>query len=144
MIVFESHSDEDTFRFASKMGREAVPGTVISLTGDLGCGKTVFSKGFASGLGVTEPVSSPTFTILQQYDSGRLVLYHFDVYRIGDPEEMEETGYEDCFYGDGVTLVEWAERIRELLPEGTIQVRIEKDLEKGMDYRRIAVENTGG
>ena len=93
----------------------------------------MFAQGFAAGLGITEPVSSPTFTIVQQYDGGRLPLYHFDVYRIGDVEEMDEIGYEDCFYGEGVCLVEWPERIGEILPEEAVRVRIEKDLEKALD-----------
>ncbi len=142
--IFESGGDRDTFEYARLMAEKAEPGTVIALTGDLGTGKTVFTKGFAAGLGITEPVSSPTFTILQQYDGGRMPLYHFDVYRIGDVEEMEETGYEDCFYGDGVTIVEWAGQIDELLPEKTVRIRIEKDLERGTDYRRIIREDTGG
>ncbi len=140
---FDSYSDRDTFLTASKLAEKAVPGTVIALRGDLGVGKTVFCKGFAAGLGVTDPVSSPTFTILQEYDTGRMPLYHFDVYRIGDIDEMDETGYEDCFYGEGVTLVEWADQIEELLPPDTVRVTIEKDFNKGTDYRRITVENTG-
>ena len=113
---------------------------MFCLNGDLGVGKTVFTQGFAAGLGITEPVNSPTFTIVQQYDSGRLPFYHFDVYRIGDVEEMEEVGYEDCFYGDGVTLIEWAGLISEILPETAVSVTIEKELEKGFDYRKITVE----
>ena len=109
------------------------------MTGDLGVGKTVFTKGLAEGLKITEPISSPTFTIVQIYESGRMPLYHFDVYRIGDVEEMEEIGYEDCFYGDGVCLIEWANLIEEILPEDIIPVTIEKDLEKGFDYRRITI-----
>ena len=111
--------------------------------GDLGVGKTVFTKGLARGLGITEPVSSPTFTIVQEYREGRLPLYHFDVYRIGDLEEMEEIGYEDYFYGDGVCLIEWANLIQELIPREAVSVVIEKDLEKGLDYRRIIIEGMG-
>jgi tRNA threonylcarbamoyladenosine biosynthesis protein TsaE len=105
-------------------------------------GKTVFAQGLASGLGITEPINSPTFTIVQEYEGGRLPFYHFDVYRIGDIEEMEEIGYEDYFYGEGVCLVEWAGRIRELLPEKRVELLIEKDLEKGFDYRRITLRET--
>lgn len=123
-----------------KLGEQAEPGDVFCLNGDLGVGKTVFTQGFAAGLGITEPVNSPTFTIVQQYDGGRLPFYHFDVYRIGDVEEMEEVGYEDCFYGDGVTLIEWAGLISEILPETAVSVTIEKELEKGFDYRKITVE----
>ena len=121
------------------MGEEAVPGQIIAINGDLGVGKTVLTKGLAEGLGITEPVCSPTFTIVQIYDEGRLTLYHFDVYRIADPEEMAEIGYEDYFFGQGVCLVEWAELIYDLMPENTIWIRIKKDLQKGFDYRRIEV-----
>ena len=116
---------------------EAQAGQVYCLNGDLGVGKTVFTQGFAAGLGIQEPVNSPTFTIVQEYDDGRLPLYHFDVYRLGDVDEMDEIGYEDYFYGEGICLIEWSERIREILPEHPIQ--IEKDLEKGFDYRKISV-----
>lgn len=116
---------------------------VYTLTGDLGVGKTVFTQGFAKGLGIDESVNSPTFTILQIYEGGRLPLYHFDVYRIGSVEEMEETGYEEYIMGDGVSLIEWADLIEEILPRKRTRVLIEKDLEKGFDYRRITVELTG-
>ena len=121
-----------------------MPGMVISLTGDLGVGKTVFTQGLAKGLGIEEPVNSPTFTIVQVYEEGRLPLYHFDVYRIGDIEEMDEIGYEDYFYGEGVCLIEWADLIREILPEQMCRVTIEKDLEKGFDYRKITLEGFKG
>ena len=139
MQVLESYSEEDTFHFGEMMGTEASPGTVITLRGNLGVGKTVFTKGFAVGLGITEIVNSPTFTILQIHEGGRLPLYHFDVYRIGDVSEMDDIGFEDYVYGDGVSLIEWAELIQEILPETRISVEIEKDLEKGEDYRRITV-----
>jgi len=122
----------------------AKPGMVISLTGDLGVGKTVFTQGLARGLGIEEPVNSPTFTIVQVYEEGRLPLYHFDVYRIGDIEEMDEIGYEDYFYGEGVCLIEWADLIKEILPEQMCRVTIEKDLEKGFDYRKITLEGFEG
>ena len=138
--IIETHSAEETFALGQRIGREALPGQVYTLIGDLGVGKTVFTQGVADGLGITEPVNSPTFTIVQQYDGGRLPFYHFDVYRIGDVEEMEEVGYEDCFYGDGVTLIEWAGLISEILPETAVSVTIEKELEKGFDYRKITVE----
>ena len=115
-------------------------GTVLTLNGDLGVGKTVFTQGFAKGLGIEEPVNSPTFTIVQVYEEGRMPFYHFDVYRIGDIEEMEEIGYEDYFYGEGVCLIEWAELIREILPKQCVSITIEKDLEQGFDYRRITIE----
>ena len=138
--VLESYSAAETFAYGKALGEKAAQGEVYSLTGDLGVGKTVFTQGVAAGLGITEPVSSPTFTILHSYEEGRIPLYHFDVYRIGDVEEMEEIGYEDCFYGEGVCLVEWAGQIQEILPEDCIRIIIEKDLTKGFDYRRITVE----
>ena len=138
-MVIETRSPEETFALGEKLGREAKPGQ-NTLNGDLGTGKTVFTQGFASGLGITEPVNSPTFTILQVYEEGRMPFYHFDVYRIGDVEEMDEIGYEDCFYGEGVCLIEWAELIEEILPENVIVVTIEKDLEQGFDYRKITLE----
>lgn len=139
-MVIESFCPEDTFVLGQKIGELVKPGTVISLVGDLGVGKTVFTQGLAKGLGIMEPVNSPTFTIVQVYDGGRLPFYHFDVYRIGDIEEMDEIGYEDYFYGEGVCLIEWADLIRELLPEHTGRIVIEKDLKKGFDYRRITLE----
>ena len=139
-MVIETRSPEETFALGEKLGREAKPGQIYTLNGDLGTGKTVFTQGFASGLGITEPVNCPTFTILQVYEEGRMPFYHFDVYRIGDVEEMNEIGYEDCFYGEGVCLIEWAELIEEILPENVIVVTIEKDLEQGFDYRKITLE----
>lgn len=136
----ETNSPEETFDLGRRMGADAKPGQIYTLNGDLGAGKTIFTKGMAAGLGIEEPVSSPTFTIVQEYSGGRLPLYHFDVYRIGEPEEMEEIGYDDYFFGEGVCLIEWAELIRELLPERVVSVSIEKDLEKGFDYRLIHIE----
>ena len=133
-MVIETRKPEETYELGRKMGREAEPGQIVCLSGDLGVGKTVFTQGFAAGLGIEGPVNSPTFTILQQYEDGRLPLYHFDVYRIGDV---------DCFFGDGVCLIEWPGLIEEILPEKVTWVTIEKDLEKGFDYRRISVEDRG-
>ena len=138
--VTDSFSAEDTAALGEQLGRNARPGEVYTLIGDLGVGKTVFTQGFAKGLGITEPVNSPTFTIVQVYEEGRLPFYHFDVYRIGDVEEMDEIGYEDYFFGQGVCLIEWANLIEEILPESYVRVTIEKDLEKGFDYRRITTE----
>lgn len=139
-MVIETYSAGETYALGEKIGKAAAPGQVYTLTGDLGVGKTVLTQGVAKGLGITEPVNSPTFTIVQVYDTGRLPFYHFDVYRIGDVEEMEEIGYEDYFYGEGVCLIEWADLIREILPETLISVTIEKDLDKGFDYRKITIE----
>ena len=139
-MIVQSFCAEDTYEIGKKIGQEAVPGQVICLYGNLGVGKTVFTQGVAAGLGITEPVSSPTFTIVQIYEEGRLPFYHFDVYRIGDIEEMEEIGYDDYFFGKGICLIEWAELIEEILPDDRISITIEKDLAQGFDYRRITVE----
>lgn len=136
-MVIETNNEKETYSFGYRLGEKAKAGQVFTLIGDLGVGKTVFTKGLAAGLGVTEPVSSPTFTIVQIYEEGRLPFYHFDVYRIGDVEEMDEIGYEDYIYGSGVSLIEWADLIGEILPEHYTEVKIEKDMEKGFDYRRI-------
>ncbi len=138
-MTIESRSEKETYDLGYRIGMEAKAGQVFTLVGDLGVGKTVFTKGLAAGLGVEEAVSSPTFTIVQIYEEGRLPFYHFDVYRIGDVEEMDEVGYEDYVYGNGVTLIEWANLIQEILPEHYTEITIEKDLEKGFDYRRIQI-----
>lgn len=137
--IEESHTWEDTFSLGEKLGKTVKGGTVICLNGDLGVGKTVFTQGFAKGLGIDEPINSPTFTIVQEYHTGRLPFYHFDVYRIGDISEMDDIGYEDYFFGDGVCLVEWACLIEDIIPEDAIAVTIEKNLEKGFDYRLITI-----
>lgn len=139
-MIIETRTPEETFELGRKIGETAVPGQVFTLTGDLGVGKTVFTQGVAAGLGIDEAISSPTFTIIQVYESGRLPFYHFDVYRIGDIEEMEEIGYDDYFFGEGICLIEWANLIEEILPEKLIAITIEKDLEQGFDYRRITIE----
>ena len=137
--IIETGTAEETFALGERIGREAAPGLVITLKGDLGVGKTVLAQGVAKGLGIEEPVNSPTFTILQVYDEGRLPFYHFDVYRIEDPDEMYEVGFEDYFYGEGVCMIEWAELIEELLPEDAMHITIEKDPAKGNDYRKITI-----
>ncbi len=139
-MIIESYSPEETLELGRKLGREAAPGEVYTLIGDLGVGKTVLTQGIAAGLGIEEPICSPTFTIVQVYEEGRMPFYHFDVYRIGDVEEMEEIGYEDYFYGDGLTMIEWANLIEEILPKHYRQITIEKNLEKGFDYRRITIQ----
>ena len=136
----ESFSAEDTHALGKKLGENAKPGDVYTLLGDLGVGKTVLTQGIADGLGIKEAICSPTFTIVQVYDEGRMPFYHFDVYRIGDIEEMDEIGYEDYFYGDGLTMIEWANLIEEILPSKRREITIEKDLEKGFDYRRITIK----
>lgn len=139
-MVFESFSEADTFALGKKIGREAKAGDVYTLIGDLGVGKTAFTKGVAQGLEIKEPICSPTFTIIQVYEEGRLPFYHFDVYRIGNVEEMEEIGFEDYIYAEGVSIIEWPNLIEEILPPSYQQIRIEKDLEKGFDYRKITIE----
>lgn len=142
--IWESLSPEETFHIGKMLGEQARPGQVYTLIGDLGVGKTVFTQGVAAGLGITEPVNSPTFTIVQVYEEGRLPFYHFDVYRIGDVEEMDEIGYEDMFFGEGICLIEWANLIEEILPRTYQQITIEKDLEKGFDYRKIEIRTIEG
>ena len=137
--IYESFSPSDTFNLGEKIGISAHKEMVFCLNGDLGVGKTVFTQGFARGLDIDEPINSPTFTIVQEYHGGRLPFYHFDVYRIGDITEMDEIGYEDYFFGEGVCFIEWAELIEELLPDNVVRITIEKDLEKGFDYRRITI-----
>ena len=136
----ESYSSRDTFQAGFVLGQQSGPGDVYCLEGDLGVGKTVFTQGFAKGLGIEEPVQSPTFTIVQEYEEGRFPFYHFDVYRIGDAEEMDEIGYEDYIYGQGVSLIEWANLIEEILPEHYTKITISKNLEQGFDYREIKIE----
>ena len=139
-VCKESFRAEDTYNIGKEIAKLAKPGEIYCLYGDLGTGKTVFSQGFGAGLGIEEPISSPTFTILKEYDEGRLPFYHFDVYRIGSEDEMEEIGYFDKIDGDGVCLIEWAELIRDILPQTYDKVTIEKDLERGFDYRSITIE----
>ena len=134
-MIYETMSPRETFQLGKKIGQAAVPGDIICLDGDLGVGKTVFTQGFAKGLKIDEVVNSPTFTIIQEYDDGRIPLYHFDVYRIGEPEEMYELGYEDYFFGEGVCLIEWSQLIDELIPDSAKRILIEKDLNQGLDYR---------
>lgn len=139
-MIIETRSEEETYQLGIEIGQKATKGQVYTLVGDLGVGKTVFTQGLAKGLEIEEPISSPTFTIVQVYDEGRLPFYHFDVYRIGDISEMDEIGFEDYVYGEGVSLIEWANLIEEILPEEHISITIEKDLEKGFDYRKITIE----
>ncbi len=138
-MIYESRSAEETFGLGKSIGERVKPGTIICLDGDLGTGKTVFTKGLAAGLGITEPVVSPTFTVVQIYEEGRMPLYHFDVYRIDDPYEMEEIGYRDYFYGNGVTMIEWSDLIKELIPEEAVRITITKNTDIDFDYRKIEI-----
>ena len=142
-VIYETFSSEETRALGRKIGTEAIPGSVYTVMGDLGVGKTVFTQGIAEGLEIEEAICSPTFTIVQVYEEGRMPFYHFDVYRIGDIEEMDEIGYEDYFYGEGICMIEWANLIEEILPEHRWEIFIEKDLEKGFDYRKITIREIG-
>ena len=141
-MVIESMSAEDTKQFAYSLGKTAAAGDIFCLSGDLGAGKTVFAKGFAQGLNVMEDVTSPTFTIVNEY-CGRLKLYHFDVYRIANSDDMYDTGYEEYFFGEGVCLVEWAETVKGIIPPNAVWIQISKDLAKGENYRIITVNTSG-
>lgn len=138
-MIIETRSAQETYQLGFEIGKKAQKGQIYTMVGDLGVGKTVFTQGMAKGLEIDEPISSPTFTIVQVYDEGRLPFYHFDVYRIGDIDEMDEIGFEDYVYGEGVSLIEWANLIEEIIPENHIEITIEKDLEKGFDYRKITI-----
>ena len=142
-MIKETFSPEETFAFGEELGKNARPGQVYTLIGDLGVGKTVLTQGIAKGLGIDEAICSPTFTIVQEYHTGSMPFYHFDVYRIGCVEEMDEIGFDDYVYGEGLTMIEWANLIEEILPDHFWQIMIEKDLEKGFDYRMITVEEVG-
>lgn len=139
MAIYETQSEKETFEIGRQLAERSKPGDIFCLLGDLGVGKTVFSKGFATGLGITEPITSPTFTIVQVYEAEK-PLYHFDMYRIEDEDELEMIGYEDYFYGKGVCLVEWANNVEEVIPQNAQWITIEKDLEKGFDYRKITIK----
>ncbi len=141
MKKYETDSWEETFKIGKKLAGILKPGAVVALDGDLGAGKTVFAKGFATGLGIDETISSPTFTIVNVYEDGRMPFYHFDVYRISDIEEMYEIGCDDYFYGEGVCLVEWASMIEDILPDDTIRVSISKDMDRGDNFRTIIIES---
>ena len=138
-MIIETRSAKETFELGFEIGSRAKAGEVYTMVGDLGVGKTVFTQGMAKGLEISEAISSPTFTIVQVYDEGRLPFYHFDVYRIGDISEMDEIGFEDYVYGEGISLIEWANLIDEILPEKRTEITIEKDLEQGFDYRKITI-----
>ena len=124
-------NEEETKKFGEKLCEKLTAGSIVALTGDLGTGKTTLTKAIAAGLGVTDVITSPTFNIVKQYDSGRLPLYHFDVYRIGDVDEMYEIGYEEYFFGDGVCVIEWADLIEEIIPDDAVRIEIEYGEKEG-------------
>lgn len=139
-MVIESLNEKDTYKLGFEVGENAQEGDIYCLDGDLGVGKTVFTAGLAKGLEIETPICSPTFTILQTYEEGRLPLYHFDVYRIEDVDEMEEIGFDEYAFGHGVCIIEWGKQIEDILPPHTKLITIEKDLDKGFDYRKITIE----
>ena len=141
-MIIETNSEKETWDLGFSLGEKACAGQVYTLVGDLGVGKTIFTKGLAKGLGIDEPVSSPTFTIVQIYDEGRLPFYHFDVYRIADSDEMYEIGYEEYVYGDGVSVIEWPQLIDDILPEKRYDVTISKDYSRHDNYRKIEIQKT--
>ncbi len=140
MKIFETNSYEETQKIAADFADTLKGGEVIAMYGDLGAGKTAFTQGLAKALGIKQHVTSPTFTIVNEYE-GRLMLYHFDVYRIADPEEMYEIGYDEYIESDGVCIIEWAELIEDILPDEYIKVTILKNDEKGDNYRTVSFEN---
>ena len=138
-MEIKTHSEKETFELGKRIANAVNPGTVILFYGDLGAGKTVMTKGIAAGLGITEMITSPTFTIMQEYEGGRMPLYHLDVYRIEDPDEMEEVGLNEYIYGNGLTVIEWAEQIEDILPDDAIKITIERNVENPED-RDIRIE----
>ncbi|MEA4973238.1 MAG: tRNA (adenosine(37)-N6)-threonylcarbamoyltransferase complex ATPase subunit type 1 TsaE [Candidatus Metalachnospira sp.] len=135
-MIKETYSQDETEAFGREIGIKAKAGDIYCLSGDLGVGKTVFTRGFARGLDIDDDITSPTFTLINEY-YGRIPMYHFDVYRVGDSQEMEYIGCDEYFFGNGVCLIEWAEMIEDMIPENAVWIKIEKNLEKGMDYRCI-------
>lgn len=142
-MIYKTNNVAETHEFARQFAKNLNAGDVVCLSGDLGVGKTAFVQGLADGLGIDEPITSPTFTIVNCYDSGRLPFYHFDVYRIDDCDEMYEIGYEEYVYGTGVSVIEWPSLISEILPDKRYDITIKKDLAVHEDYREIVIEKRG-
>ena len=141
-MKYISNSYEETQKIATDFAKTLKEGDVLCMYGDLGVGKTAFVQGLAKGLEIDEPITSPTFTIVNEY-SGTLPLYHFDVYRIADSDEMYEIGYEEYVYGDGVSVIEWPQLIDDILPEKRYDIEIAKDYDKGENYRTIEIKEVG-
>lgn len=137
------NSVEETLEIGRKIGEKANPGDIFCLIGDLGTGKTHITKGIAKGLNVSDNITSPTFNIVNEYDSGRLKLYHFDVYRVNDPDEIYAIGFDEYIFSDGVSIIEWANYIEELIPEEYLLIKIEKQLHLGDNVRKIILESFG-
>jgi len=137
-----THSAEETSAIGKQLARGLEPGDIVCLFGDLGAGKTTMIKGIAEGLAIkSDYVHSPTFTLLNLYEHGRLPLYHFDLYRIEDPEELFDIGYEEFLYGSGISVIEWSERFGHLLPKERLEIHLRH---KGDDRREIRVKAVGG
>lgn len=141
-MIYTSDSTECTKQIAADFSKQLKPGDVLCLYGDLGAGKTAFVQGLTKGLCITGHVSSPTFTIVNEYD-GQVPVYHFDVYRIGDAEEMDEIGFDEYIYGNGISVIEWPQNIQEILPEKRYDITIAKDYTKEENYRIIQIEKRG-
>jgi tRNA threonylcarbamoyladenosine biosynthesis protein TsaE len=142
-MEFEVYSIDDTTELGIKLGNLVNPGDIICLTGDLGTGKTHITKGIAQGLDIKDNITSPTFTIVNEYECGRLKLNHFDVYRVSDPDEIYAIGFDDYIFSDAVSIIEWANYIEEIIPEDFLHISIKKDLTKGEDYRKITLTPYG-
>lgn len=142
-MIFKINSVEDTTQLGINLGKLLKSGDIVCLTGDLGTGKTHITKGIAKGLGIEDNITSPTFTIVNEYETGRLKLNHFDVYRVSDPDEIYALGFDDYIFSDAVSVIEWANYIEEILPQDFLHILIEKDLSQGEDYRKITITPYG-
>ena len=142
-MIFEVNSVEDTTKLGINLGKLLKSGDIVCLTGDLGTGKTHITKGIAKGLGIEDNITSPAFTIVNEYENGRLKLNHFDVYRVSDPDEIYAIGFDDYIFSDAVSIIEWANYIEEILPQDFLHILIEKDLSQGEDYRKITITPYG-
>ncbi len=141
-MKYNSDSYEETQRIASEFAKGLKKGDVLCMYGDLGVGKTAFVQGLAKGLGIKEHITSPTFTIVNEY-MGDMALYHFDAYRIADCDEMYEIGYEEYIYGSGISVIEWPQLIADILPEQRYDIEISKDYSKNENYREIEIREIG-
>lgn len=142
-MEFFSNEMKDTISLGKKLGEILKSGDIICLLGDLGTGKTHFVKGIAEGLDIVDNITSPTFSIVNEYHSGRLNLYHFDVYRVNDPDEIEAIGFDEYIFSDAVSIIEWSNYIEELIPEEHIEINIEKDISQGINFRKISINYCG-
>ncbi len=142
MLVLRTSRSEETFRVGQLIGAALSPGDIVCLHGDLGAGKTVLTQGIGWGLGVNQPINSPTFTLVNEY-AGRIPLYHLDLYRLAEPAQLEQIGWEECVFGEGVAVIEWPEVLTPLLPADYLKISLEKDLSAGEDCRLLTLEGLG-